>query len=261
MHHRRFQARYPAALTLCGLLLLAALFIPHQAGADGLLDLNWITEEFAPYNYSDPAGVPTGIAVDILVEIWKHLGVDRTVEDIQVLPWARGYRIAQEHPGTCLFSTTVTAARRDLFTFVEPVVNSNVSIIAARERGLDVAGIADLEPYRVGVVREDIGDQVLQEDGFTGTYVRTDSARILMRMLHGGRFDAASYNFVTARWTMRQEGIDPGLYEPVLTLREGHMGYACHRDTDPEVIARLQGALDELIEDGTVEAITRSYLE
>jgi polar amino acid transport system substrate-binding protein len=245
--------------TLGALLALSVAVAAGVARSETLDDLRWVTEEFAPYNFSQD-GVATGIAVDILVKIWERMGVNRTVEDIQVLPWARGYRMAQEQAGTCLFSTTVTDARRELFVFVEPVVNSNVSIIAARERAMKVDSVADLAPYQIGVVREDIGDQALQEDGFSGTFVRTDSARILMRMLHGGRFDAVSYNFVTASWTMRQEGIDSDLYEPVLTLREGHMGYACHKDTDPVLIARLQRALDALISDGTVEEITQRYL-
>ena len=245
---------------LCGLLMILLVLASGNVRAGGLNDLQWITEEFAPYNFSQD-GVAAGIAVDVLMEMWQRLGVEHTAEDIQVLPWARGYRMAQERPGTCLFSTTVTDARRELFVFVEPLIDSNVSIIAARERGMQVDNVEDLSRYQIGVVREDIGDQILQEGGFEGTYVRTDSARILVRMLHGGRFDAVSYNFVTASWTMREEGIDARLYEPVLTLREGHMGYACHKDTDPELIAQLQETLDALREDGTMDAIIQRYLE
>ncbi|WP_018231553.1 substrate-binding periplasmic protein [Thioalkalivibrio thiocyanodenitrificans] len=243
---------------LAGLVLMTTGFAAGQTQA--LNGLHWITEEFAPYNYSED-GVATGIAVDVLVKVWERLGVARTPADIQVLPWARGYRIAQEQPGTCLFAATVTDARRDLFVFVEPLIDSNVSIIAARGQGLNVDGMEGLTPYRIGVVRDDIGEQSLMEKGFEGTVVRTDSARILMRMLQGARFDAISYNHVTASWVMAQEGIDASLYEPVLTLREGHMGYACHRDTDPALIARLQDALDALLADGTVDAIVQRYLQ
>ncbi len=243
---------------LAGLVLMATGFAAGQAQAlDGL---HWITEEFAPYNYSED-GVATGIAVDVLVKVWERLDVARTPADIQILPWARGYRIAQEQPGTCLFAATVTDARRDLFVFVEPLIDSNVSIIAAKDRGLNAESMEGLAPYRIGVVRDDIGDQSLVEKGFEGTVVRTDSARILMRMLQGARFDAISYNYVTARWAMAQEDIDASLYEPVLTLREGHMGYACHKDTDPGLIARLQDALDALLDDGTVDAVIQHYLQ
>ncbi|WP_018954003.1 substrate-binding periplasmic protein [Thioalkalivibrio sulfidiphilus] len=229
---------------------------PHRS----LDELVWITEEYAPYNYAQDGQV-TGVAVDILVKIWERLGVNRTVADIQLLPWARGYRMALDQPGTCLFSTTVTDARRELFTFVEPIMDASISIIAPRDRGLEVADVAALAPYRIGVVREDIGDQLLQEEGFSGTYVRTDSARILIRMLRGERFDAAAYNERVANWVMVQEGIDPALYEPALVLREGYMGYACHKDTDPALIAQLQDALDALIADGTVAEITNRYLQ
>lgn len=260
MHTRKFSERRLTGLILGILVALASGLAWSSARAQTLDDLQWITEEFAPYNYTED-GVPTGISVDILLKIWERLDVQRTAADIQVLPWARGYRMAQDQPGTCLFSTVVTDARRELFVFVEPVVESNISIIAPKARALKIDSVEALAPYRVGVVREAIGDQALLEDGFSGTIVRADSARTLMRMFHGERFDVASYNFVTAHWTMRQEDIDSSLYEPVFTLREGHMGYACHKDTDPALIARLQGALDALIEDGTVERITHRYLQ
>lgn len=249
---------------MAGLVLLAVgLVAAHAQAQSSPRDLNglrWVTEEYAPYNFTQD-GVVTGLAVDILVRMWERLGVDKSAADIQSLPWARGYRMALDQPDTCLFSTTVTDTRREQFQFIEPILDANVSVIAARSRNLEAGSVRDLEPYSIGVVREDIGDQLLQEDGFAGTYVRTDSARILMRMLHGQRFDGAAYNIRVADWTMLQEGIDPELYEPVLTLQEGHMGYACHRDIDAALIAQLQAALDALIEDGTVDAIIQGYLQ
>ncbi|WP_018231554.1 substrate-binding periplasmic protein [Thioalkalivibrio thiocyanodenitrificans] len=244
-------------------LLVAGLVAAHaqaQSAPRDLNELRWITEEYAPYNFTQD-GVVTGLAVDILVRMWERLGVDKTAADIQSLPWARGYRMALDQPDTCLFSTTVTDTRREQFQFIEPILDANVSVIAARSHNLKADSVRDLEPYSIGVVREDIGDQLLQEGGFSGIYVRTDSARILMRMLQGQRFDGAAYNIRVADWTMLQEGIDPELYEPVLTLQEGHMGYACHRDIDAALIAQLQAALDALIEDGTVDAIIQGYLQ
>lgn len=247
-------------LAFCLLCALTVTGAQAQTVPRSLDDLRWITEEYAPYNYAED-GVVTGVAVDILVKMWERLGVNKTAADIQLLPWARGYRMALDQPGTCLFSTTVTDARRELFSFVEPILDASVSIITAKDRGLVATDVAALAPYRIGVVREDIGDQLLQEDGFAGTYVRTDSARILIRMLRGGRFDAVAYNERVANWVMIQEGIAPEDYESVLVLREGHMGYACHKDTAPELIASLQQALNELIADGTVDEIIGRYLQ
>jgi polar amino acid transport system substrate-binding protein len=242
------------------MVLTLFLGAAHAQSPRSLSDLRWITEEYAPYNYAED-GALKGVAVDILVKIWERLNVDQTTADIQLLPWARGYRMALEQPGTCLFSTTVTDSRRELFNFVEPIMDASVSVIAAKDRRLDASNVAALAPYRIGVVREDIGELLLRENDFSGTYVRTDSARILIRMLQGARFDGAAYNERVANWVMVQEGIDPSHYGPELVLQEGHMGYACHKETNPALITQLQQALDALIADGTVDRIVRRYLQ
>jgi polar amino acid transport system substrate-binding protein len=241
-------------------LLAAALFGSTLAvQAQSLDELQWISEEYAPYNFTEN-GVAKGIAVDVLVRMWEQLGVKRSVADIRVLPWARGYRMAQEQPGTCLFSMTVTPQRRELFAFVEPLVDTQVTIIGRRSQGHKIASAADLDKLTIGVVRDDIGEQALLNDGIKSALVRTDSARALVRMLDGGRFEAISYGLDTARWNMQIEGIDSNAYVPIYTVREGVMGYACHKSTAPSTLRQLQGALDKLVADGTVERIKRQYL-
>ena len=248
-----------AVLTRVACIGIAAVFSSASAHSQSIEAFQWISEEYAPYNFSEN-GIPRGIAVDVLTHIWERIGLERKVTDIQILPWARGYRMAQEQPGTCLFSMTVTEPRRELFAFAEPLIESSVSIVAARSSGLEISSIDDLASLTIGVVREDIGEQSLLADGAQATISRADSARSLVRMLTAGRFDAIAYGMDTALWNMQQEGIDSSAYESVFTLREGVMGYACHKDTDPAIMEQLQQALDALVADGTVARIRAEYL-
>jgi polar amino acid transport system substrate-binding protein len=168
--------------------------------------------------------------------------------------------MAQERPGTCLFSTTVTDSRRELFAFVEPIVDTRVAIVAPRASGLEVPDPSALRGVPVGVVREDIGELLLQEAGVDDALLRTDSARNLVRMLDAGRFAAISYSLDTVWWNMRKAGIDTTRYENVHTLTEGVLGFACYKGTDPAIIARLQQALDALRADGTLDGIRARYV-
>lgn len=237
-----------------------ALVLPTAHASQSLDSLQWVTEEYAPYNYS-VNGVPTGIFVDILGKVWERLGVHRKVSDIQVLPWARGYRMAQDTPGVCLFSMTVTDQRRQLFAMVQPVVDSRVSIVGPAKGGIAIHSLADLDNYSIGVVRDDIGEQLLQQGGTKARIVRTDSARSLVKMLSGGRFEVIAYSYDTAAWNMKQEGVEVSAYAPLYTLRAGVMGFGCQKDTDPKLIAQLQETVDQLRADGTVERIARRYLK
>ncbi len=230
------------------------------ACAQSVAELQWVTEEYAPYNFTEN-GQLRGISVEVLQQMWDRLGVERTASDVQVLPWARGYRMAQEQQGVCLFSTTVTEARKQMFAFVEPIIETQVTIIAPIARGLNISAVYDLAPLTIGVVREDIGEQALLEEGVTASLSRADSARSLVRMLAGGRFDAISYEMNTVRWNMTLENIDANAYETVFIVRDGVLGIACHKDTDPATVGQLQEALDALIADGTVASIQARYLQ
>ncbi len=251
-----------AAYRVTAWALGAGLALGTAQAAQTLDDIQWISEEYAPYNYTED-GVPTGISVDVLQHIWQRLEIQRDVSDIRVLPWARGYRIAQDDTNACLFLTTVTDPRRELFQFVEPVVDVSIAIIGPveAEGRPEINTIDDLEPLTIGVVRDDIGEHLLDHLGARSSVIRTDSPHILVRMLRGQRFDAVAYDSHVTRWNMRQENIDPDDYADLFVLSHGVMGYACHRDMDPALIEQLQKALDALLADGTVETIIRQYRE
>jgi len=76
-------------------LLLAAL-IPSRLHAESAWEtLQYITEEFPPYNYTE-GGVARGISVDILLESAHAAGLFLERKDIRSFPWARGYQMVQK---------------------------------------------------------------------------------------------------------------------------------------------------------------------
>ena len=167
--------------------------------------LDWMTEEYPPFNYVDKDGKLQGITVDILIEVFKKVGVQLTREDLKVLPWARSYEKLLDTPGTALFSMTYTEERLKNFQFVGPIIPTQVSIIAPVAKHLKVADAADLKALKIGVIRDDIGDQLVRAFGSE---------------------DIAKYQFILA-------GMDPKEYESVHVLQKSYMGYAFHKSTDP----------------------------
>lgn len=80
----------------------------------GLSNLQYLTEEWAPYNYLE-GGIPAGISVDILEKVFKSIGVNKTREDIKIVPLSEGFRQAQEDNGTVLFSIVKSPERESLY--------------------------------------------------------------------------------------------------------------------------------------------------
>ncbi len=244
-------------------IFVLLFFLPINASAQSLENITWLTEEYAPYNYTEN-GVVKGIAVDILVAVWKKINLNKTAADIKVYPWARGYKMVQEDPGVCLFSMTVTEPRKELFKFVGPLAGSDITIIAPKAKGLKIGSIDDLKKpgLKLGAVREDVGEQLLIAAGIAAVAIdQSNNAETLVKKLDAGRMDAVAYGFDTARYNMKLLGIDSNRYETVFMLKQGEMGFAFHKNVDPAVITTMQKALDELIADGTTAAIIKKYLQ
>ncbi|WP_158006870.1 transporter substrate-binding domain-containing protein [Piscirickettsia litoralis] len=100
-----------------------------------------ITEQYPPFNYKDTtkkAGKKqqlTGIAVDILKQTYLNAGLKLNLNDIKILPWSRGYYLAQQaHLTNMLFSTARTKEREDLFKWVGPIVADYTSVYALKRK-------------------------------------------------------------------------------------------------------------------------------
>ncbi|MGL6212272.1 substrate-binding periplasmic protein, partial [Billgrantia desiderata] len=110
--------------------------------------------------------------------------------------------------------------------------------------------------YRIAVIREDIGAQRLQEAGVPEAQIHAAmSGASALRMLERGRVDLWAYGEDVAFWLMNEEGMPTTDYTPALTISESDLYYALHRDTDPDLIERMQAALDRLRERGVVGEI------
>lgn len=256
---RAFPIRLPA---VAAALLLGGTTATAAETPTAFEDILWITEEYAPYNFTDDDGDLTGITVDVLTELWRRLDADIDTDAIRVLPWARGYRMAQENPAACVGATTITDSRREQFRFVGPYVDARNAVVGpASTADGDYEDIGDLAGMEIGVVRDDVAEQLMQDAGAPVRYVRVAEPDTMLRMLDGDRFDAVAYNVLVVNWTMRDLGIDPDGYDELLLLDEGGMGLACHPEMSPELIEQMEAALEAMRDDGTLEEIRTRYLD
>jgi len=251
---------------VAGFLFLTISTVPVASGAVTLDEaarqleaMTWYSEEYPPFNY-EADGEAKGMSVDILMAAFEKIGVDVAPADIKVVPWNRSYNFIQNRPGTALFVMTYSEERERIMKFVGPALPSRVSIIAPKDKGLSINSSADLAGMKIGVVREDIGDQLLRDVAPDGATVsKRNTLKALFYLMNSGRVDAVSYSLNVFRHAAREAGEDPSRYVELLVLREAQLGYAFHNATDPAVLAPLQKALDELKADGTVDRIVARY--
>ena len=171
-------------LIVCGLFFSTTLF------AQSIDDLVFITEDYAPLNFSKDGKVQ-GISVDVLVEILKVAGSKKTRKDISLQPWARGYKQALNKKNTALFAMSRTEAREELFQWVGPIIPSSIVLVAKKSRGIKIDSVKEITQYsEIGVVRDDIGEQMLLELGVPKKNLyQTNSGINTAKMLQKDRVD------------------------------------------------------------------------
>ena len=95
---------------LCGLLLV-------WASSARALELEVITEDWAPYNYEEN-GVITGFSVEIVQAIMGELG---ETHSIAIYPGARGQSMLDNLPNILSFSLFRTPERESLYKWIGPI--------------------------------------------------------------------------------------------------------------------------------------------
>lgn len=242
------------AFFACFVLLCS--FVSKTAYADNVLaetPILWMTEDYPPYNYVDENGVLAGISVEILLEIMARNKVAFGLENIAVMPWARAYKEILANNNSALFSMDMTKTRKDLFTFVGPIAPSKVSIFTLRQ-DMEINSIEELSELNVGVVRNDVGEQLLDEQGIAAkAKVKLPSSLEMMRMLKLGRIDAVAIAEDIARFHLRKLGINKGQYKIHFTLHDSYTNFAFNKNVPEKFIQAFKLSLKELHDEGFVQ--------
>lgn len=244
-------------------IAVAALAVVSlQTWAQPVDDLTFITEDYPPFNF-ERDGRRQGIAVDLLTEMLALAGAKKSRADIKVWPWARGYETAQKERNTVLFSTTRTEAREHLFKWVGPIMPSRIVLVAKKAHRIRLASAEEINRsgYRVGVVREDIGGQLLAKMGVEKErLVLANSGISLAKMLQADRIDLWAYGAPVIMWNLKELGFSASEYEEVFTLTESqHYYFAVNKATDDAVVAKLQMALEHIKASGKFNEIVARY--
>jgi polar amino acid transport system substrate-binding protein len=253
-------------------ILLLSLLISSPAVAEqdlsdplqviqAIENLNWITEEYPPFNYRDPnTGKITGASVEVLMHIFAKLGIKSDSINLKLYPWARGYHKVLNDTGTALFSTTYTLERLQGMKFLGPIAPNVIAVTARKSRQFKIESVEDLNQLQISVVRDDIGEQLLVGQGVKPEAIDSlNSGLSMVKKLASGRVDAVAYTFVTTLNLFERAKINPDDFEIIYVLKRSSMGYAFHNDTDARILEPMRKALDELIIDGTRAKILSKY--
>ncbi|QTH71399.1 substrate-binding periplasmic protein [Pseudoalteromonas xiamenensis] len=211
--------------------------------------INWYTEDYPPFNYMHEGQIE-GISIKVLRAMYKQLDWTFDEEDILLMPWARVYKTLEDSPNACVFSITYTEERARQFNFIGPMIHNTVSLIGHKESDYSDVDLKNIPGLKVGVVKNDIGHQLLVKEGFHEyQFVYLKTGYELVRMLKLKRVDLIAYGDVIARFQFSRAHIDPNNYKIIAPLYQSFLGMACNKAVDDEVIKTLNQTLVEVLKE------------
>ena len=237
--------------------LSIAWCIATGVGTAHAATLTAYTEEWPPYNYLE-GGLVKGISTDILRAVCRE---EKLTCDFKIMPWARAYKIVTSTPNTLLYTTARKPSRESEFHWVGPLLPRSTWVFGRAGQEKVTQTTADLTKLRIGVVRDEAALQDLQDLGvpLTSLVVQTSNAEVL-KVLSTGTIDAMVDTEIGMAWNMRKASMAPKAVSKLMKLSEGGAYYfAFNLESDPQLVRKVQAALDKIRRHGGVATVVERY--
>lgn len=212
----------------------------------GFAHLNYLTEEWAPFNYADSNGKAAGISVEILQAVFRHAGVS-SAPKVKIVPLADGFVQAQKNSSTVLFSIVRTAAREPYYQWVGPFTKASFVVYGAKESNIIVASGSDLNNYRIGTVNGTIEYDMLTKQGVDPSNIVVAGTPVeLLQKLNRGEIDLWATGEFTGHYEINKAGLDPKDFMVVYSLGELEFYFIFSKDVPALVVDAFQHALQSV---------------
>ncbi|MCX4025952.1 transporter substrate-binding domain-containing protein [Endozoicomonas sp. SM1973] len=216
--------------------------------------LKIITEEYAPISFTENGKV-TGLAVEVVEEILAKTN-DKT--KIQVLPWARGYKMVEERKNTVLFSMSATPEREKLFTLIGPIAIGKLSLYSIKGNNLSLSSLDEIGKLKVGVTREGFAEQLLTKQGVTNLKQAIKPLTNAQKLMNK-RIDLWAVSSVTVGDILKQAGFSLLDIEKKYTFFEDKLYICFSKNSDQKVVTLWLATLKAMKQDGSFSTIYKRW--
>ncbi|HEM6212062.1 TPA: ABC transporter substrate-binding protein/permease [Streptococcus suis] len=241
------------------LMLLASIlpvfFIFTGVKADDTIDIVF-DNAYAPFEFKDSDQIYKGLDVDIINEVAKRSGWTMN----QSFPgFDAAVNAVQAGSADALMAgTTITEARKKVFTFSEPYFDTK--IVIATTKANTISSYKDLKGKTVGVKNGTAAQNFLEENKDKYVYnVKTfDTGDLMYNSLSAGAVDAVMDDEAVIQYAI-QQGQDLSI--DIEGEAIGSFGFSVKKGSQYEYLVEdFNKALAEMKKDGTYETIMNKWL-
>ena len=209
--------------------------------------------EFPPYEYKEGDKV-VGIDADVAQAIADKLGMKLEIVDTKFDAIIPGVQSGKYDMG--MAGMTVTPERKQSVAFSDSYAKGIQSIIV--KQGSDIKSVDDLsEKSKIGVQLGTTGDIYAKEDFGDEAVQEFDKGADAVQALLAGKIDCVIIDNEPAKsFVAANEGLE------ILSTSYAEEEYAiCFKKDNTELQTKVNGALKELIADGTLQKIVNKYIK
>ena len=207
---------------------------------------------FPPYEMTTDAGEFEGIDIETAQAIADKLGLELQIDDMDFD--AALLSVQQGKADIVMAGVTVTDERKAVMDFSDSYATGIQSIIVPE--GSDIASPDDLAGKKIGTQRGTTGYIYCSDDFGDENVVAYDDGLTAVQALNNGQVDAVVIDNAPAKEFV---AANPGLV--ILDTEYANEDYAIGvAKGNTALLDAINGALKELIDDGTVQSIIDKYI-
>lgn len=244
-----YFTRYPYKCTMSktlSIVILTILFTFSNAHGMGIQTLYVI--KITPFITINNDGEISGAAYEVVNRIMQEAGIPVSKDTFQYIPWARALDDVAHSPGHGAFCLAKTPDRIGRYMWVGPIGVATLGLYAKKSRHISISKRQEINRFTIGTVRNSAPAIVLGiiSNPNDKNIINLSSNKLLVKMLSEGRLDLAAHPDTGFAQTVKAAGMNPGDFEPVYKLETVQLFLALNPDTAPELVERLQAALEKL---------------
>ncbi|WP_232938944.1 transporter substrate-binding domain-containing protein [Exiguobacterium aurantiacum] len=229
--------------------VLAACGTETDSGSEEAVITVGTEATYPPFTYKDKGEI-TGYDIDVLNEAAERAGYTVEYEPMDfkgLVPALDAERIDM-----IANQMSITPEREEKYAFSDPYAVSGAQVIVASDNE-DIQGIDDLDGKVVGSTQGSVYAKLAEEAGAEVKFYK--GANQVLQDLQVGRLDAALNDRLFILTELEKTGYDVKAVGDVFNKSEA--GYMTRQDSD--VLNKLNDALAEMQEDGTMAEIGEQY--
>jgi len=239
------------ALALAAVMLVMCFAACGEKKDDNVIVMA-TSADFPPYEYYENDEI-VGIDIDIMNAVCEKIGMTLQPEDMS---FDSVIGAAQTGKADIAMSgITITEDRKNMVNFTIPYTTTAQSIIVIE--GGEIAAKDDLEGKKIGVQINTTGDTQVTEEFGDDFVERFQNGALAVESLKNGKIDCVVIDGEVAKALVEaNEGLE--IIADAYSLEEYAIALA---KDNTELLEKINGALEELLADGTIDSIMEKYIE